>query len=147
MDRINYQIWLKAIPLEHAIGKKKKSDVLFSTDLGKKSLFKIFGIMKSEVKSPSKEEGLNPVEIIFKTFADEDLSSDEMIEKTFSEYLNKLRDYEPLINKINNILISLRNRKIKFWENMFDSYLMDEEKNNEELKKLWIDRRTRLVDF
>lgn len=146
MDKINYQVWLKAEPLNNELGKKKKSDVLFSTDFGKKSLFKIFEILKSEVKIPLKEETTNSVEIIFKLFADEDLSTDEVIEKKINEYLKNLRNYEALIDKINNILISLRKRKIKFWEDVFDDYLINKEKNNKELKSLWLNRRTRLID-
>lgn len=147
MDGINYQVWLKAEPLKSMPSKKKKSDVLLSTDFGKKSLFKIFDILKSEVKIPSKEEETNSVEIIFKLFADEDLSTDEMIEKKINDYLKNLRNYEALLDKINNILISLRKRRIKFWEDTFEDYLINKEKHNKELKNLWLDRRTRLIDF
>lgn len=146
MDKINYQVWLKAEPFKNSVG-KTKSDILFSTELGKKSLFKIFDILKSEVKIPSKEEETNSVEVIFKLFAEEDLSTDERIEKTINEYLKNLRNYEVLLNKINNILISLRRSKIKFWENIFDDYLINKEENDKKLQNLWLNRRTKLIDF
>ncbi len=144
MDGTDFQIWLKAIPLEHAKKKKEKSDVLFSSDLGKKSLFEIFKILKSEVKLPLIEK-FNPVELFFGLFADDDLSTDLAIKDTINNYMKNLMNYNHLVDKIKDILILLRMSKVKFWGKVLNKYLTNEKINNEELKKLWLDRRSKLV--
>lgn len=146
MDKFEYQIWLKAIPLNNKDRKKQKSDVLFSSNFGRKFLFKLFDQIKPEVKILPKDTEVNSIDIIFKALADQELSTDELIEAAINNYLKNLRNIDPLIEKINNILILLRKKKIKFWEAILDGYLKDKEKNNREIKNLWISRRVNLGD-
>ena len=147
MDKISYQVWLKAMPLKSETEKKKESNVLFSPDFGIKPLFKIFDILKSELSRPLEGVDLGAVRIIFNEFSYNDLTTNENIRNTINNHLKDLRDYDSLLKKIKKILFSLRERRIKFWETVIEDYLNNEERNTEELKQLCINTKSKFIDF
>ncbi|KKN33192.1 hypothetical protein LCGC14_0806220 [marine sediment metagenome] len=146
---MGYQIFLEAIPLqERKLEIKKKSAIIFSTDSGKKLLFRLFRLIGPELYRPIEiNDGINPVNIIFNYFADSDLSTRESISSTINNYLRDLRNNESWLDKIKNIVESLRKQRIQFMEDILDLYLESEDENQKELQNLWLNRRIDLVDF
>ncbi|MFX1488738.1 MAG: hypothetical protein ACFFBI_06290 [Promethearchaeota archaeon] len=148
MERINYQVWLRAVPLKTNKNGKEKSDIIFSTDLVNKALFKIFDLMKSEVFGLTpKAKDLNPVRIIFNKFCDYDIRNEQNLDILLNNYIKELMDHNTILEKASKILIDLRKKKIQFWEKILEEYLKDKEKNSIEIMKLWGDRRVKLNDF
>ena len=84
------------------------------------------------------------IDIICNRLCDENLESDDSIEKAINRIMKNLLQYDKLLKTISDEIKSIRKKRIQLWESIVAEYVENKESYDKEIKKRWLQRRINL---
>lgn len=136
-----FMIDLVARPLKN-VNEIYRDNTIWTNNNGLKVLFELFSIVKDEavetsMKVTELENRFDKVyTILLNTFISE-FETNKDLEDIIVKNINKLRKYDftPLLEEIKEMLLSLRNQKINFYETLLKEYKKRKEEYHRKLRE------------